>query len=151
MKLILTHRPIKLKSINVINAITRAKTQCPFDHVAAYNNGIVYESTFGKGVHKQDFDEWKIGRDGSYLTIMTLPKDVLDLEVFDMYEGRGYDVKANLLWLTNQPEKLKKRPTDKFYCSELIGAMAKADDFYEWTPARCVQEFIDNPAKIMIL
>jgi uncharacterized protein YycO len=151
MKLIFTHRPPSKKVISFVNLVTRNVTKCPYDHVALYHNGYVYESTAGIGVHSIPFSEWKKGREGSWLHLFKVDDDRIDLSIFEQHRGKPYDFKANVLWLTKQPEKLKKNADKAIYCSELIGLMAKAADFYEWTPARCAKEFIDSEIELVIL
>ena len=134
IEIILTSRPTTWHPISWVNAITRIKTRSPFDHVALKFKGYVYESTAGKGVHRIRYEDWIKGRGGSYLFIYQVPVNRVSFEVFDNLKGRKYDYKANLLFLFNRSKGLKKDPTKRLFCSELVAHMMRLEQPYTYTP-----------------
>lgn len=131
-EIILTNRPVELKKpISWVNGITRMKTNGAFDHIAWRENGIVYESTAGKGVHSIPFNEWKKGREGTTIFIYhDLPDNFIDYSVFEYYRDNRtkYDYKANVLFFLNMLHKLEKKNEKRQFCSELV--------------ANCISEFM---------
>ena len=134
IEIIFTSRPISWKPISWVNAITRMKTNSPFDHVALKCRGYVHESTSGKGVHKIKYEDWLMGREGTYLFIYQVPNDLINFGIFENLKGRGYDYKANILYLFGRKKALKKKANDKLFCSELIAHMMRLENPYEYTP-----------------
>lgn len=110
------------------------------DHISMEKDGIIYESTVGKGVQDIPFEEWKKGREGTFLLIYEVPDDFLDFDIHDIYKGTKYDLKSIINIMLNRFEKLKKNPTDKIYCSEYYAMMRGHEDFYQWSPARAERE-----------
>ena len=124
IEIILTNRPVELKKpISWVNGITRMKTNGAFDHIAWMQNGLVYESTAGKGVHLIHFEDWKKGREGTTIFIYSdLPEDLIDFDIFFDFYSRPtkYDYKANALFFFGMLHKLKKKNTKRQFCSELV-------------------------------
>lgn len=136
MIIILTSRPVSLKSpISWVNAITRIKTRSPFDHVSLYSDRTIFESVAGKGVHSIPFNEWVNGREGTYLFCYKIPDGTkVDFEKFWEEEGKKYDYKANLLFLFGKHKNLKKKSTERYFCSELVATMIGIREPYRITP-----------------
>ena len=133
-EIIFTSRPLSLSPISWVNAVTRMKTNSPFDHVSLRYKGYVYESTSGAGVHKIPYAEWIKGREGTYLFIYQIPDNLIDFSIFDKLEGKKYDYKANLLFLLNRTKGLKKQSNDRIFCSELIANMMVLINPFLYTP-----------------
>ena len=128
-EIILTNRPVELKKpISWANGITRVKSKHWACHIAMRKDGIVYESTAGKGVQMVPFTDWCKGREGTTLFIyFDLPEEMFDWGVFDtFYEAQtGYDYKANILYLFNMISLLEKKNKKRQFCSELVGNVIK--------------------------
>jgi len=140
IEIIFTSRPLSIKPISWVNAITRAVTRSPFDHVSIKYNTDIYESTAKDklnkkgGVHKVEFKEWVKYRKGSYLFIYELELDKVSFNRFNELEGVGYDYAANLYHLLGMKKMLKNKPNKKIYCSELIASMMGMKDAHSVTP-----------------
>lgn len=142
-KAILTYRPRETfrKPISEINYRTRKKTGKPVDHIAYYENGIIYESAAPMGVHSIPYDEWIKGREGTTLFVFDLPDGFVNVGVFERYDGTPYDYWANVLYYLNaKEERLKKRANEKLFCSEIFMLAAGYSDSWNWTPGGCLVE-----------
>ena len=135
IEIIFTSRALSWKPISWVNAISRIKTQAPFDHVSLKYKGDIYESVAGDGVQKIPFEDWVKTRKNTYLFIYQLDREDVSFNRFNELLGSGYDYKANLLHLFNQTKRLKKRANKKQYCSELIANMMGMKDAHEVTPS----------------
>jgi len=134
-QVVLTSRPITINPISWINAITRIKTRSPFDHVTLLIDGVIYESAAGTGVHSISLDKWSKGRESTYLFLYDVPNTtVVNFDSFRYAEGRGYDYKANLLFLFGRVKKLKKKSTRRYFCSELVAEMLNLAEPYHFAP-----------------
>ena len=124
IEIIFNNRPVEfLRPISWVNGITRMKSKGAFDHISARKDGLILESSAGKGVHKQPFDEWRKGREGTTIFIYSgIPDYAFDMDVFNMFleKGTKYDYKANVLYLLGMYKKLKKNNLERQFCSELI-------------------------------
>lgn len=140
IEIIFTSRPISWKPISWVNAITRAVTRSPFDHVSLKYRSDIYESTAKDklnpkgGVHRVDFKEWIKYRKGSYLFIYEVDLDTISFNRFKELEYQKYDYPANIYHLLGMKKMLKKRPNKRVYCSELIASMMGMKDSYSVTP-----------------
>lgn len=141
IEIIFTSRPLSWKPISWVNAITRAVTRSPFDHVSLKYKTDIYESTAKDklnpkgGVHKVPFKEWVKYRKNSYLFIYQVNREDVSFDLFDYLEGTKYDYPANLFHLIGLKKKLKKKPNKRIYCSELIALMMGMKDSHSVTPA----------------
>jgi len=132
------------------NLINRTKQHYPFDHIAILKDGEIWESAFKVGVRKIDFEDWKEGREGTFLLIYTVPDDFIDFDLLENYMGRKYDLKAILNILRNRFDKLKKNADNKIFCSEFYAIGRRHDEPYLWSPGRCeielsnLQQFSGN-------
>ena len=150
-EVIFTYRPFDWSAIASVNSVTRNETKSPFDHVSMKHAGFVYESVVKKGVHQISWDEWTEGREGTYLFVYQLPSDAVDWFAFERLKGKGYDTMAILYHLLDKEEKLKNKPNDKIYCSELMAHMLKLPNPWEWTPAMVERELREYNSYIIDL
>jgi len=135
IEIIFTSRPLSWKPISWVNAITRIKTQSPFDHVSLKYKGYIHESTAGKGVHKIHFDKWVKGREGTYIISYEIPdRHLVSFSKFLDLQGVPYDYWANIYYLFGWKKMLKKRSTKRMFCSELIAEMLHLENSHEYTP-----------------
>lgn len=149
IEIIFTSRPLSLKPISWVNAITRIKTRSPFDHVSLKYKGYIYESTAGKGVHKIHWSDWVIGREGSYLLCYEIEKrDAIKFIVFENLLGTKYDYWANIYYLFGAKKMLKRKSKDRMFCSELIASMMGYPNPHEFTPDDLERELRDYKSYI---
>lgn len=141
IEIIFTSRPLSIKPISWVNAITRAVTRSPFDHVSIKYNTDIYESTAKDklnkkgGVHKVQFKDWVKYRKGSYLFVYEVDRSDISFNMFDYLDGTGYDYAANFYHLVGLNKMLKNKPNKKIYCSELVALMMGMKDAHKVTPA----------------
>jgi hypothetical protein len=134
-EIIFTYRPRKLgKPISLVNRITRRISQSPYDHVLILEEGIVYESSAGKGVHSQKFELWKQGREGTHLYCYEVPKALIDRDLMMMMEGKPYDYRSAFLHFLRMKKAMKKRMFEAFTCSEFVGFVIGLDNWWSALP-----------------
>ncbi len=134
-EIIFTYRPFRwIKPISWINRITRKISRAPYDHVAIKKDGVIYESTTGKGVRSIGYSDWKKGREGTYLFIYTAPDDAVDLIFFKQFEGRGYDYQSAINHFFHRKEAMAKRSYKKFTCSEFVALCMHMYDHWKALP-----------------
>lgn len=134
IEIIFTSRPLSLKPISWVNALTRVKTRSPFDHVSLKYKGYIYESTAGKGVHKIHWDEWTKGREGSYLICYEIDRVDVKFIHFEDLLGTKYDYAANFYYLLGMYKMLERKTRKRMFCSELIAEMLEYKDPHTFTP-----------------
>lgn len=133
--LVFTSRPLSIKQpISIVNAISRVVEGTFVDHVAILKDGVIYESVAGKGVHSMEYDEWKIGREGTHLFLLEIDDDLVDFNKFKLLKGKKYDYMANLFHLFKMDKRLAVRPLKRIYCSELAAIMLGVPNSYDITP-----------------
>lgn len=136
IEIIFTSRPLSWKPISWVNAITRIKTKSPFDHVSLEYHDYVYESVAGKGVTKTHWNDWVKGREGTYLICYQVPREMVKFSSFYDLQSKEtkYDYMANIYYLFGWKKMLKKRATERMFCSELIAIMLGLDYAERYTP-----------------
>ncbi len=152
IEVIFTSRPLSLKPISWVNAVTRIKTKSPFDHVSLKYKGYIHESTAGKGVHKIHFDEWTKGREGSYLICYEIEdRNKVKFIHFENLLGTKYDYWANIYYLIGAKKMLERKSRQRMFCSELIAEMLELDNPHEYTPDDLERELRDYNSYIIEL
>jgi hypothetical protein len=149
--IIFTNRPVSIRPISWVNAITRVHTKSPFDHVSLEYRDTVFESAAPKGVQKLHWNDWVEDRKGTYLICYQVPRSEVSFHVFESLEGRKYDYPANMYHLFGWDRLLKKRKTKRIYCSELIAMMLGMKDAHEVTPDDLERRLREYPSYIMEL
>lgn len=141
--IVVTYRPFEwLKPISWVNSITRQKKRAPYDHVAYLEEGYIYESVVGKGVHNIRFEDWTKGREGTTLLLFKVDRLDLDMNVFHKLKGRKYDIPSNLFNLFGITKLLSRKADKKIQCSELIANMMHLDKPETYTPRMIVDIMI---------
>lgn len=146
-ELIFTYRPHSwIRPISWINRITRKISKAPYDHVSILKDGIIYESTSGKGVHRQPYDQWKIGREGTWMDCYQVPEHQINMDYFEICEGKEYDyIDATMHFfkqfrMTRRWAKriLETKRYDKFTCSKLAALLMSMPQWWEALPSTLV-------------